>query len=180
MNADSLTPAAPGDVRLRGRAGAAADACLLARADSDWARGPMYDECVNSFRTHWDDTNPDGPGWQNEYWGKTMLCFAGAVAYTRDPELRSWVLARAHEFIAEFQKPNGYLSTYSREDFLRNHPENPDARTHWCFNVWGRKYTLWIQRGQTSRDPNEKSTDFADLHGNPSSRGGRGLPATRR
>ncbi len=143
MNADSLTPAAPGDVRLRGRAGAAADACLLARADSDWARGPMYDECVNSFRTHWDNTNPDSPGWQNEYWGKTMLCFAGAVAYTRDPELRSWVLARAHEFIAEFQKPNGYLSTYSREDFLRNHPENPDARTHWCFNVWGRKYTLW-------------------------------------
>ena len=143
MNADFLTPAAPGDVRLRGRAGAAADACLLARADSDWARGPMYDECVNSFRTHWDDTNPDGPGWQNEYWGKTMLCFAGAVAYTRDPELRSWVLARAHEFIAEFQKPNGYLSTYSHEDFLRNRPENPDARTHWCFNVWGRKYTLW-------------------------------------
>ena len=98
---------------------------------------------MNSFRTHWDDTNPDGPGWQNEYWGKTMLCFAGAVAYTRDPALKGWVLDRAHEFIAEFQLPNGYLSTYSREDFLRNNPENPDARQHWCFNVWGRKYTLW-------------------------------------
>ncbi len=41
MDADSLTPAAPGDARL------------LGRAWSDWARGPMYDECVNSFRTHW-------------------------------------------------------------------------------------------------------------------------------
>ena len=138
-----LAPCVLGDTRLLGLAGESADACLRARAYSDWARGPMVDECVNSFRTHWDDTNPDGPGWQNEYWGKTMLCFAGAVAYTRDPELRGWVLDRAHEFIAEFQKPNGYLSTYSREDFLRNNPDNPDARQHWCFNVWGRKYTLW-------------------------------------
>ncbi len=140
---DLLTPAASGDARLLGVAGASADVCLRARAYSDWARGPMYEEAVNAFRTHWDDTNPDGPGWQNEYWGKTMLCFAGAVAYTRDPELRAWVLEKAHEFIAEFQRPNGYLSTYSREDFLRNHPDDPDARQHWCFNVWGRKYTLW-------------------------------------
>ena len=138
---DTLSPC--NDARLLGRAGDAADACLRARAYSDWARGPMYEECVNSFRTHWDDTNPDGPGWQNEYWGKTMLCFAGAVTYTRDPALKGWVLDRAHEFIAEFQQPNGYLSTYSREDFLRNNPENPDARQHLCFNVWGRKYTLW-------------------------------------
>ena len=138
---DSLSPC--NDVKLLGRAGDAADACLRARAYSDWARGPMYEECVNSFRTHWDDTNPNGPGWQNEYWGKTMLCFAGAVAYTRDPALKGWVLDRAHEFIAEFQQQNGYLSTYSREDFLRNNPEDPDARHHWCFNVWGRKYTLW-------------------------------------
>ena len=133
---------AAGAAKLRGRAGEYADACIHARAYSDWARGPMLEECVNSFRTHWDDT--DGrAGWQNEYWGKTMLCFAGAVAYTRDPELRGWVLDRVHEFIAEFQKPNGYLSTYAREDFLRNNPDNPDARQHWCFNVWGRKYTLW-------------------------------------
>ena len=139
---DFLAPCTLGNTRLLGRAGAMADACIRARAYSDWARGPMYEECVNSFRTHWDDTEGHA-GWQNEYWGKTMLCFAGAVAYTRDPSLRDWVLARAHEFIEEFQKPNGYLSTYSREDFLRNNPDNPDACTHWCFNIWGRKYTFW-------------------------------------
>ena len=105
---NALTPCF--DARLLGRVGDSANACLQARAYSDWAHGPMYEECVNSFRTHWDDT--DGrAGWQNEYWGKTMLCFAGAVAYTHDPSLREWVLARAHAFIAEFQKPNGYLST---------------------------------------------------------------------
>ena len=130
------------ETRLLGRAGEAADTCIRARACSDWARGPMYEEAVNSFRTHWDDAEGRA-GWQNEYWGKTMLCFAGAVAYTRDASLRDWVLAKAHAFIAEFQHPNGYLSTYSREDFLRNDPDNPDARAHWCFNVWGRKYTLW-------------------------------------
>ena len=130
------------DVRLFGTIGEAMHRCIRERCLSDWARGEMYEEAVNAFRTHWDDTEGRA-GWQNEYWGKTMLCFAGAVAYTRDPELRAWVLEKAHGFIAEFQKPNGYLSTYSREDFLRNNPDDPDARQHWCFNVWGRKYTLW-------------------------------------
>lgn len=130
-------------VRLGGLTGASMDRCIRARAYSDWARGPMYEEAANSFRTHWDDTNPDGPGWQNEYWGKMMLCFAGAVAYSCDTELRAWVLEHAHAFLREFQKPNGYLSSYSREDFLRNNPDDPDARRHWCFNIWGQKYTLW-------------------------------------
>ena len=142
MSADALVPPAPGAVRLEGRAGLSADRCLNARVYSDWARGDMYEECVNSFRTHWDDSNGH-VGWQNEYWGKTMLCFAGAIAYTGDAALADWVKAKTHAFLAEFQKPNGYLSTYGREDFLRGNPDNPDPKTHSCFNVWGRKYTLW-------------------------------------
>ena len=134
-----------GDAKLRGRVGDHADSCIRARAYSDWAREPMIQEAENAFHTHWDDS-PDGgrgSGWQNEYWGKTMLCFAGAVAYTRDPELAAWVLNRVHAFLGDFQQPNGYLSTYAHEDLLRLHPEDPDARTHFCFNIWGRKYTLW-------------------------------------
>lgn len=138
-----LTPCGGATAHLLGQVGTAADTCIRARAYSDWARGPMYEECVNAFRTHWDDARGDDCGWQNEYWGKTMLCFAGAIDYTRDPGLTAWVLDKAHDFIREFQKPNGYLSTYSREDFLRRDPENPDALMHYCFNVWGRKYTLW-------------------------------------
>ena len=52
---DTFTPATGGNVHLAGRAGESADACIRARAYSDWARGAMYEECVNAFRTHWDD-----------------------------------------------------------------------------------------------------------------------------
>lgn len=142
---NALAPSAPGDARLGGPAGAAAEACLRERAFSDWARGPMYEEAVRAFRTHWDDDPRGGQGWgwQNEYWGKTMLCFAGAAACRRDPALAAWALEKAHEFVRAFQKPNGYLSTYANEDLLRRNPDDPDARNHACFNVWGRKYTLW-------------------------------------
>jgi DUF1680 family protein len=138
-----LTPCGGGEAKLLGPVGDAADACIRARAYSDWARGPMYEECVHAFRTHWDDANGRCDGWQNEYWGKTMLCFAGAIAYTRDSGLKAWALDKAHDFIREFQKPNGYLSTYAQEDLLRQNPDSPDARKQACFNVWGRKYTMW-------------------------------------
>ena len=143
--ADALSPSGPGDARLLGPAGAAADACLRARALSDWAQGAMVDEAENAFRTHWDDDPRGGQGWgwQNEYWGKTMLCFAGAASYSRDPALAAWALDKAHAFVRAFQRPNGYLSTYASEDLLRRNPDGPDPRDHACFNVWGRKYTLW-------------------------------------
>jgi len=142
LKKDALLPPVPGHVRLLGVPGARAAACMRARAYSDWARGDMYDEAVNAFRTHWDDENGRA-GWQNEYWGKTMLCFAGAIAYTGDVGLRDWAVDKTHSFLAEFQRPNGYLSTYAKEDFLRKNPESPDGNKHWCFNVWGRKYTMW-------------------------------------
>ena len=142
---DALSPSGPGDARLLGPVGAAADACLRARALSDWAQGPMYDEAENAFRTHWDDDPRGGQGWgwQNEYWGKTMLCFAGAASYRRDPALAAWAIDKAHAFVRAFQRPNGYLSTYANEDLLRRNPDGPDPRDNACFNVWGRKYTLW-------------------------------------
>ena len=142
---DVLSPAGPSDARLLGPVGAAAEACIRARARSDWAQGPMYAEAENAFRTHWDDDprGGEGWGWQNEYWGKTMLCFAGAASYRRDPALAAWALDKAHAFVREFQKPDGYLSTYASEDLLRRNPDGPDPRDHACFNVWGRKYTLW-------------------------------------
>ncbi|MBQ0031283.1 MAG: glycoside hydrolase family 127 protein [bacterium] len=141
LSADILTPAEK-SVRLQGVAGASVDTCIRTRCYSTWAQNEMYEECVNAFRTHYDDQG-NGSWWQGEYWGKTMLCFAGAAMYTQDPSLKDWIVGKTHAFLKEFQKPNGYLSTYEKEDFLRKNPDNPDAKQHWCFNIWGRKYTLW-------------------------------------
>ena len=89
---DALTPAAPGDVKVLGRVGEMFQRALNARIFSEHAMGPVYDEAENAFATHWDDT--DGrSGWQNEYWGKTMLCHAGAVRYTRDARHAAWCVS---------------------------------------------------------------------------------------
>lgn len=137
-----LIPAASGDVRLEGAVGVSAECCICARVRSDWAQGALYNEAVEAFRTHADDRGEYG-GWQNEYWGKTMLSMAGAAAYEGDAALSDWLAKKTCKFLDEFQWKNGYLSTYAREDFLRSHPDDPDALQHWCFNIWGQKYTLW-------------------------------------
>lgn len=128
---DVLTPAAPGNVQVLGRPGELLRLALNARVFSAYAHGAVYDEAENAFKTHWDDS--DGrAGWQNEYWGKTMLCYAGAVKYTRDAKLAAWCVEKAHNLIDKYQQPNGYLSTYAKEDLLDR-----------GFNIWGRKYTMW-------------------------------------
>lgn len=86
-----LQPPGLGNVRIEGRIGEKLSRCLDSRVYSGWARGPSYDEAENAFRTHADDADGN-TGWQNEYWGKTMLCVAGAVAYTKDAGLRAWAL----------------------------------------------------------------------------------------
>ena len=139
---DVLTPAAPGDVKVLGRPGELFQASLNCRVFSEYAQGPVYDEAENAFATHWDDS--DGrTGWQNEYWGKTMLCYAGAVRYTRDAKLAAWCVKKAHHLIDTYQHPDGYLSTYGNQDLLRKNPDSPDYEKHWCFNIWGQKYTMW-------------------------------------
>jgi len=139
---DAVTPAKPGDVKVLGRPGELFQASLNSRVFSAHAQGAVYDEAENAFATHWDDSNGH-TGWQNEYWGKTMLCYAGAVRYTRDAKLAAWCIAKAHHLIDTYQWPNGYLSTYANEDLLRKNPESPDYEKHWCFNIWGQKYTMW-------------------------------------
>ena len=91
---DVLTPAAPGDVKVLGRPGELFESSLNARVFSAYAQGAVYDEAENAFATHWDDS--DGRvGWLDEYWGKTMLCYAGAVKYTHDAKLGEWCVQKA-------------------------------------------------------------------------------------
>ena len=139
---DVLTPTAPGDVKVLDRPGELFQSSLNHRVFSEYAQGPVYDEAENAFATHWDDS--DGHiGWQGEYWGKTMLCYAGAIRYTRDAKLAAWCVKKAHHLIDTYQHPDGYLSTYANPDVLRANPDSPDYEKHWCFNIWGQKYTMW-------------------------------------
>ena len=51
-----ISPVALRDAFLLGAVGETMHRCIRERCHSDWARGPVYEEAVNSFRTHWDDT----------------------------------------------------------------------------------------------------------------------------
>ena len=145
---DAVVPMDVGKVHVLGRPGALMDRSISERAFSRHARTTVYDEAVHAFETHWDDLvrNNGEPGWQNEYWGKTMLSYAGALAYTQDPELKKWLCEKAHDFVTRFQKPNGYLCTYQEEDLIGVRQPGrlqPKQNPVWNFSIWGRKYTLW-------------------------------------
>ena len=152
--AGSVSQETTGDfIRLEGRIGEKARLCFDARVFSDEAHGPIYNEAVNAFRTHFDDdTNrvvrskdydwlkSTYGGWQGEYWGKSMLSACAVLEQTGKVDLMSWFGNRAEEFVAEFQQEDGYLSTYVDRHFLGG-PR--DKRNAFCWNIWGRKYTVW-------------------------------------
>lgn len=111
-----------------------------ARLNGEKARGDILNETVDAFRTCYDDRHGEKPGpfgpwgwWQGEYWGKTMLSYCAHQRLSHDPAEREFIRAQALKLIREFQRPDGYLATYS----------NPDFIVGWNWNVWGRKYTLW-------------------------------------
>lgn len=100
------------------------------------AKGAVYDEAVNAFRTHADDSGT----WQGEYWGKTMLGAVSVAELTRDQALKEWIVTNAVAFVKEFQRADGYVSTYSDPDDVG---PNADGSEKFNWNLWGQKYTLW-------------------------------------
>lgn len=135
--ADCRLPASGQDfVRLQGVVGNKANRLFENRLLSKKARGDIFDEAVNAFRTCWDDKHPDKPNagyWQGEYWGKTMLSHCAYARYSGDADEVAFIHAKARELVEKFQRPNGYLSTYEREDNVFG----------FNWNVWSRKYTTW-------------------------------------
>ena len=161
--ADVAVPAGNGNVRLGGRPGELMQKAMQRRVFSEEARTTVYDEAENAFATHWDSSHC---GWQNEYWGKTMLSVAGAIEATGDKELAAWALAKTHAFLKKYQRADGYLSTYEDSSYLRTKPESKDPNDHWCHNIWGQKYTLWgllelhrVTGDKTCLDAAEKMSD---------------------
>ena len=124
--------------RLKGFVGEKADRFLARRVYSEYARKTMFAEAEKAFETHFDD-DPSHPGagyWQGEYWGKEMLGLIEGSIYGHDDGLKAWALERARELIRRHQRPNGAITTYRDEEYLR-------YSQGWNWNLWGRKYTLW-------------------------------------
>ena len=106
------------------------------RVLSSRAKGEYYDEAANAFRTHYDDNG----SWQGEYWGKTMLGTVATATLGNDSSLLAWAATNAVAFVDEFQRPDGYICSYSDENAIG---PNPDGSERFCWNLWSRKYTLW-------------------------------------
>lgn len=131
----------PVRTRFGGRVGAKFDALVRERCLSEDAKGRFYEETVNAFRTHYDDLAKPGNGyWQGEYWGKNMLALIAGARYAGDAELEDFIVTKTRAFVREFQRADGYIGTYRDDAFVV--PTDPQRR-RMCWNLWGRKYTLW-------------------------------------
>lgn len=123
-----------------GRIGEKFDALIGARCTGEAANGPIYEEAVNAFRTHYDDLGNPGRGyWQGEYWGKFTLSQIAGAKYAGDEALKRRIVDRTRAFVKEFQRADGYIGTYADSEFII---PKPPSRVS-CWNLWGRKYTLW-------------------------------------
>ena len=144
-----------GTVMLGGPVRAKMDALSAERVFGADARGRIYEEAVNAFRTHYDDTRtPEqetgknawfkGRGlWQGEYWGKTMLSAAVIADLYGHDELKSWLREKALDFVREFQRPDGYLGSYRDPFFVGGPVPGKPGQEVFCWNLWGRTYTMW-------------------------------------
>ena len=113
-------------------------------------RDEILDDAELAFRTHFDDDRkriardcwmkPEMGAWQGEFWGKYMLAGAEIAEFLGDDGLKKWLKQRASAFVKKFQREDGYLCSYSDQDFLGG-PK--DARNAFAWNIWGRKYTMW-------------------------------------
>ena len=128
-------------VRFGGFVGEKFDALIKERCQSADAMGKFYEETLNAFRTHYDDTICSDHGfWQNEYWGKNTLGLIAGARYAGDEKLIEKIIAKSRAFVKEFQREDGAITTYKDVKFVV--PKDPE-RAWMCWNLWGRKYTLW-------------------------------------
>ena len=143
-----------GTVMLGGPVREKMDVFCAERVFGAEAKGRIYEETVDAFRTHYDDTRtPEqdaankwmiGKGlWQGEYWGKTMLSAAVTAEHYGDAALKAWLKEKALAFVKEFQRPDGYLGSYRDPYFIGGPDPSHPGREIFCWNLWGRKYTMW-------------------------------------
>ena len=148
VGADTLTPARLSDVCARGFIGDLQGRFFAQRIFSDTAKEKIWKEARDAFAHPDDDVFNRGIGmWKGEFWGKLMISACRVAEYTGDASLKSFLHEEGLRLIA-FQRPNGYLGTYTNPDYVLPLPPEEALRRlgcpcSWNWNLWCRKYTLW-------------------------------------
>ncbi|MBR5527657.1 MAG: glycoside hydrolase family 127 protein [Clostridia bacterium] len=110
------------------------------RVLSDFAKDVICKEAEDAFKNQIDDETPAGI-WQGEFWGKLMLSATEVYKYTAKEHLRKFLRESALRVIS-YAREDGYIGSYKDSKNVFARQETPDGPC-WCWNVWGRKYTLW-------------------------------------
>ena len=145
---DALVPARLGDVRVGGFVGRLQDRLFARRVLSDYAMEAVWKEARDAFAHPDDDVFYGGVGmWKGEFWGKLMISACRVANCTGDAALRSFLHEEGLRLVA-FQRPDGYLGTYTNPDGILPLPLEEARRRvgwdcTWNWNLWCRKYTLW-------------------------------------
>jgi len=167
-----IFPADAAKAKLLGEIGARTDRFLFERALSPESWKTACREAMDAFVNKWDDSSGLIGYWQGEFWGKWILSAVDACEYTGDEKLRDFIRESTYE-IMSYQEPSGYVGTYRNPNFVV--PGNAEViqkvlkwgvRSHFNWNIWSRKYTLWglIEAARLLNDPKilEAAVKLAD------------------
>lgn len=139
------------DVRLTGPLADKMERFLHERVRSDFARREIFSEAREAIRLKEDDKTGLVGYWQGEFWGKLMMSAARVAQYDGgDPSLLGFVREECHRLMA-YADADGCITSYRDREFVRG----PDGARleqviklkgwpcQYCWNIWGRKYTIW-------------------------------------
>ena len=127
------------DTKIGGVTAQKSDIFYQNRFFSDFAKNVIIKESEDVFKNMVDDKDPKHGVWQGEFWGKQMLSAAEIYKYTKDEEFKEFLRSSAKRVIS-YAREDGYIGSYRDSKNMKLDKSIKDAS---CWNVWGRKYTLW-------------------------------------
>ena len=154
---DKMQLSALENINILGKTKNIMDTFFYERIFSDNAKNVVYREAEDAFKNQVDDETIVGI-WQGEYWGKWVVSACEVYKYTRDEELKDFLIKAAYKIMG-YAREDGYIGTYknslsvfapTREQAI----EVSGVGTMWNWNIWCRKYTLWglIEVYEISKD----------------------------
>ncbi len=143
---NSINPASLENIHIGGSVGQQMDLFFEKRVTSDFAKNEIVEEALRAFVEKKDDETAVGY-WRGEFWGKLAISAARVYRYTKDENLKSFLIQSTKRLLS-LQDDDGYLGSYKNKDSIL--AADPKVTygiigwpCNWNWNVWCRKYTLW-------------------------------------